>query len=135
MVKQPNSAPTSDAGLDHIKALVARIVEFIVSDQARHLRFLRATGFQPEMLQEATQSSLFMLTVLDATAKDRHLLGALGQDEQITLEMIEMCQARLAFQNSAEIAGQAQYEPDTSAVEAKVRDQLHLLLRTLRGRT
>jgi hypothetical protein len=77
---------------------------------------------------------LFMLAVLEAAAKDQHLLSALERDEQITPVMIEMSQARLAFELSAEAAGQSPQESDISAVELKVKDQLRLLVRTLRGR-
>jgi hypothetical protein len=104
-VTQPDSTPVSDPGLDDVKTSVARILEFIVSDEARHRTFLQTSGFRPDADRDAPQSPLFLLTILDAVSKDQSLLMALEWHERITCEMIQMCQARLVFEISVEVAG------------------------------
>lgn len=122
----------SDIGLDHAKELVARILNFIVSDEARLRRFLQLTGFKPETLRDAAQSPLFMLSALDAVAKDPQLLRMLGDQEQITPDMIESIRARLAFQVTVEVTGEGADSHRPGVVKERVEHQLRGLLKMLR---
>jgi hypothetical protein len=90
-------ATEADADLDDARTLVARILEFVVTDEARLRRFLTMTSFKQENARELAESPLFMLSVLDSSIKDEALLRTLQEQEDIDPALIEMTQARLAF--------------------------------------
>lgn len=129
------SGVVSDPGLEHARALSARVLNFIISDSARLTRFLQLTGCSLESLHEAAQSPLFMLSVLGSVAKDQPLLSALAEQERITPEMIEMTRARLAFQVSLEAVQHGQSAREAATIRKKVQDQLRRLLQRIRERS
>jgi hypothetical protein len=133
MAEEPNYISEPDVGLDQTRELVARILEFVASRRERLTRFLHMTSFRPEIIRETTLSPLFMLSVLDTVMKDQQLQRELQEHEQIVPVMIELAQARLGFHIASEVTQQREGEAEASAIRARVRQQLRVLLRLSRG--
>lgn len=121
MPRYSGSIPHSDPGLDHARELVARILDFLISDNARLTRFLQLTGFPLEALRATARSPSFMLSVFGAIAEDEQLLRALSEHEQITPEIIEMTRAALAFQVSLETIRQGQENREAASIGERVK--------------
>ena len=134
MSEETKSISQSDAVLAHARELVARILDFVASDGERLKRFLPMTGFNPETAQDSAQSPLFMLSVLDSAIKDEELLRSLQEHERIGPAVIELTQARLAFQVAAELTRPSDQAAEDAAVKDRVRLQLRALKRLLRER-
>lgn len=120
----------SDPGLDQVRDMVARILEFVVADGTRLEPFLKLTSFRPEAIRETASSPLFMLSVLDSVTKDDWLMDTLAEREGITPVIVELARARLAFHVVAEMTPPGAEE--TPEASARVQRQLRILLHMMR---
>ena len=131
MTETPRRSNSPDMGLDHTTGLVARILEFIASDNQRSRGFLQNMGVQPATFRETARSPTFVLALLDAVAQDAQILRALHELERITPDMIELARARLEFQTTADESRITKPE-DPQVVRDKFFADLQAVLKQLR---
>jgi hypothetical protein len=125
--------PGSDVGLEHAENLIARVLNFVTSDEARLAHFLRVTGMRPERMREPGLRS-FVLDVIDLIAADTQLLAALLKIEQIRPEDIYLARARLSFEVSAGRGYQEVDDPADRAIRERVKQLLRALALLIRER-
>jgi hypothetical protein len=116
-------------GIDVAEELVVKVLDYVISDRSRFVHFLSSTGFDYETIKEAAQSRLFMLSVLEYASKDERLLQVLGEQENVTPDMIDLARARLAFQAVLEVTEQRQDEGKASDMRERVQQLLRNLTR------
>ena len=71
------------AGRSDAESVAIQVLNFIVADVGRIIRFLNVTGLQPETIRTSATSSQFLLGVLEYVAKDDELLKAINQELQV----------------------------------------------------
>jgi hypothetical protein len=71
------------AGRGDAESIAIQVLNFIVSDVDRIIRFLNVTGLQPETIRASATSSHFLLGVLEYVAKDDELLKAIDEELKI----------------------------------------------------
>jgi hypothetical protein len=68
------------AGRGDAESVAIQVLNFIVADVDRIIRFLNVTGLQPETIRESATTQHFLLGVLEYVAKDDELLKAIDQE-------------------------------------------------------
>jgi hypothetical protein len=68
------------AGRSDAESVAIQVLNFIVADVDRIIRFLNVTGLQPETIRASATTQHFLLGVLEYVAKDDELLKAIDQE-------------------------------------------------------
>jgi hypothetical protein len=131
----PANPPQPDMGLDQAEGLVVKILDFVAADRSRLAHFLTVMGIRPETVAEAAHSRLLLLSILDAIARDEVLMLALKENEQVSLEEIELARSRLAVRAVAELSERRRDDVTEFAIRARVKQQLIALSQLMRKRT
>jgi hypothetical protein len=134
MREQPGSVPQPDMGLDHAREMVARILEFIASNEERLKRFLQLPDFRPKAFRETARSPLSMLSILGFIVKDEQLLRELAENEKIEIALIELARARLSFEVAAKEFKAVDPVTDPSVARERFFQELHVILKQVRER-
>lgn len=68
------------AGRSDAESVAIQVLNFIVADVDRIIRFLNVTGLQPATIRASATTQHFLLGVLEYVAKDDELLKATDQE-------------------------------------------------------
>jgi len=82
-------------GRGDAESVAVEVLNFIVADVDRIIRFLNITGLQPETIRESAKSPLFLLGVLDYVSKDEELLKAIEKELNIRPSAIQVAIVQL----------------------------------------
>jgi hypothetical protein len=97
-------------------------------------RFRLELDVKLENPAELARSPLFMLSVLHTVSKDEELLRALWSHEHIGPTLIELAQARIAFQVAADLHRQDQQSSEPTIVSQQIVMQTRVLSQLSRRR-